>query len=313
MSPFKKRGGFFPEYFVYDGGPLDEDGVKDGVVTYTTYWGTGPLSVPGVGEHVQGVLGQEVPEGVPEVVYSHIDNKNINADVASHILLYTYGHRNSSTGEIEPISPGAHLHVEPGDQLKLNVVYGYENSDFDIRTLGKQPRLSVGGVGYTQSGASGSTNIHFHGTNVTSDGFGDNVKVEYTEDWEQVIKIPKSHHLGLSWWHPHFHGSANSQVYGGAFANLSVGDPLEYLPKEFSKARRSYIRIKIFNFVYSQETGRYELTTTPLLLRIRHEICISSTVSTNLRKLVIRLANGMHFLLLITRATVSITSRLFAL
>ena len=263
MSPFKKRGGFFPEYFVYDGGPLDEDGVKDGVVTYTTYWGTGPLSVPGVGEHVQGVLGQEVPEGVPEVVYSHIDNKNINADVASHILLYTYGHRNSSTGEIEPISPGAHLHVEPGDQLKLNVVYGYENSDFDIRTLGKQPRLSVGGVGYTQSGASGSTNVHFHGTNVTSDGFGDNVKVEYTEDWEQVIKIPKSHHLGLSWWHPHFHGSANSQVYGGAFANLSVGDPLEYLPKEFSKARRSYIGIKNFNFVYSQETGRYELTTSP--------------------------------------------------
>ncbi len=263
MAPFKKRGGFFPEYLVYDGGPLDEDGVKDGVVTYTTYWGTGPISVPGIGQHVKNVLGTEVPKGTPEVVYSHIDSKNANSDVASHILLYTYGHRNSATNEIEPISPGAHLHVEPGDQLKLNVVFGYENSDFDIRSLGKQPRLSVGGVGYTQSGAAGSTNVHFHGTNVISDGFGDNVKVEYTEDWEQVIKIPKSHHQGLSWWHPHFHGSANSQVYGGGFGNLSIGDPLDYLPKEFSRARRSYIGIKNFNFDYSQETGRYELLTSP--------------------------------------------------
>ena len=263
MAPFNKRGGYFPEYLVYDGGPLDEDGVQDGVVTYTTYWGTGPLEIDGVGEHIKLNLGQEVPDGIDDFVYSHIDSKNSNADVASHILLYTYGHRDAETGVIEPISPGAHLHVNPGETLKLNVVYGYENEDFDIRTLGKQPRLSVGGVGYTQSGASGSTNIHFHGTNVVSDGYADNVKVEYTDDWEQVIKIPKSHHLGLSWWHPHFHGSANSQVYGGAFANLSVGDPLEYLGEEFQDARRSYIGIKNFNFNYSQETGRYELATSP--------------------------------------------------
>ena len=199
MTPFNKRGGYFPEYLVYDGGPLDEDGLQDGVVTYTTYWGTGPLEIEGIGEHITLNLGQEVPEGIPDLVYSHLDSKNANADVASHILLYTYGHRDAATGVIEPISPGAHLHVNPGETLKLNVAYGYENEDFDIRTLGKQPRLSVGGVGYTQSGASGSTNVHFHGTNVVSDGYGDNVKVEFTDDWKQVIKIPESHHLGLSW------------------------------------------------------------------------------------------------------------------
>ena len=38
--------------------------------------------------------------------------------------------------------------------------------DFDIRSLKKSPVLKVGGVGYTDSGASGSTNIHLHGTNV---------------------------------------------------------------------------------------------------------------------------------------------------
>jgi hypothetical protein len=54
MALFKKRGGFFPEYLVYDGGPLDEDGKKDGVVTYTTFWGTGPLTIEGIGEYVRG-------------------------------------------------------------------------------------------------------------------------------------------------------------------------------------------------------------------------------------------------------------------
>jgi hypothetical protein len=100
--------------------------------------------------------------------------------------------------------------------------------------------------------------FHLHGTNVASDGFGDNVKAEYSDNFKVSYKFPKSHNLGLQWWHPHFHGSANSQVYGGAFANLSVGDPLEYLGEEFKDARRSYIGIKNFNLNYSQETGKFE-------------------------------------------------------
>ena len=39
MALFEKRGGYFPEFLVYDGGLLDEDGKKDGVVTYTTLGG----------------------------------------------------------------------------------------------------------------------------------------------------------------------------------------------------------------------------------------------------------------------------------
>ena len=263
MDLFEKRGGFFPEYLVYDGGPLDEDGKKDGVVTYTTFWGTGPLEIEGIGEYVRETLGQEVPLDVPDILYSYVDSNAQNSDVASHVLLYTYGHADPETGQIEPISPGAHLHVEPGEKLDINVIYGYESTqDFDIRSLKKKPVLKVGGVGYTDSGASGSTNIHLHGTNVTSDGYGDNVKAEYSDNFNVSYKFPKSHNLGLQWWHPHFHGSANAQVYGGAFANLSVGDPLEYLGDEFKDARRSYIGIKNFNLNYSQQTGRLELASS---------------------------------------------------
>ena len=263
MAPFEKRGGFFPEYLVYDGGPLDEDGKKDGVVTYTTYWGTGPLSIPGIGDYVRDTLGQDVPSAVPDLLYSHVDGGAQESDVASHVLLYTYGHADPETGKIEAISPGSHLHVEPGEKLDINVIYGYESSnDFDIRTLKKKPVLKVGGVGFIDSGAAGSTNLHLHGTNVASDGYGDNVKAEYSDNFKVSYKFPKSHNLGLQWWHPHFHGSANSQVYGGAFANLSVGDPLKHLGGEFADARRSYIGIKNFNLNYSQLNGKYELATS---------------------------------------------------
>lgn len=263
MTLFEKTGGYFPEYLVYDGGPLDEDGKKDGVVTYTAYWGTGPLKIPGIGEYARKTLGQDVPDSVEDILYSHIDGGAQLNDVASHILLYTYGHADAETGEIEPISPGAHLHVEPGEQLDLNVIYGYDTTeDFDIRSLKKLPVLKVGGVGFIDSGAAGSTNIHIHGSNVPSDGFGDNVKAEWSDNWKQSFKFPKSHHHGLQWWHPHFHGSANSQTYGGAFANLSVGDPLRYLGEEFEDARRSYIGIKNFNLDYSQERGIFELATS---------------------------------------------------
>ena len=146
MVLFGKRGGFFPEYLVYDGGPLDEDGVKDGVVTYTTFWGTGPLEIEGIGEYVRETLGQEVPSDVPDVLYSYVDSNAQNSDIASHVLLYTYGHADPETGQIEPISPGAHLHVEPGEKLDINVIYGYESTeDFDIRSLKKNPVLKVGG------------------------------------------------------------------------------------------------------------------------------------------------------------------------
>ena len=42
-----------------------------------------------------------------------------------------------------------------------------------------------------------------------------------------------------------------------------MGDPLEYLGEEFKDARRSYIGIKNFNLNYSQQTGRFELATSP--------------------------------------------------
>ena len=54
--PTNLRGRFFPEYYVYDGSPDDEDGRANGEVVYTTYFGMGPYSIPGLGKYIDEVL-----------------------------------------------------------------------------------------------------------------------------------------------------------------------------------------------------------------------------------------------------------------
>ena len=258
VIPVELRGSYFPEYYVYDGGPGDEDGRRDGTLTYTTYFGNGPIQIPGLSNYVKDVLGLPFPlteSTKNNLLYSFEDYNNQGKDTYSPVYLYTYGHRDES-GEIHADSPGAHLALNPGESLKL--ITRFPNGS---ATIGKYPAASTAGVAFIDSGGTGSTNTHFHGLNVSPKGYGDNVDIESRSDFENIIKIPKSHHEGLSWWHPHLHGSANAQVYGGAFGNLQIGDSLSHV-KGFENSRRSFIGIKNFNVSFNQQTLRFEAQTS---------------------------------------------------
>lgn len=258
VLPDSLKGGFFPKYYVYDGGPGDEDGKRDGTLTYTTYFGNGPVRIPGLSRYLRDVLGLPFPNNAfteSDYLYSFEDYDNQGKDVFSPVYLYTYGHRDSS-GDIDIESPGAHLVVNPGETLKLTTKFPDGQA-----VISKHPAASTAGVAFIDSGATGSTNTHFHGLNVSPKGYGDNVDIENRTDYVNSIKLPKSHHEGLSWWHPHLHGSANAQVYGGAFGNLQVGDSLNYLPG-FENAKRNFIGIKNFNATYNQQTLRFEAQTS---------------------------------------------------
>ena len=61
VLPDSLKGGFFPKYYVYDGGPGDEDGKRDGTLTYTTYFGNGPVRIPGLSRYLRDVLGLPFP------------------------------------------------------------------------------------------------------------------------------------------------------------------------------------------------------------------------------------------------------------
>jgi len=249
----QRRGPFFPEYYVYDGGPGDDDGVVNGQVTYTTYFGSGPFSIPGLGRYISSVLGLPFPGGTPDLLYSFEDLPNQGRNTYAPVYLYSYNHFDPRTGAIEAVSPGAMIQLNPGEKLTLNT-----RMQVDI---GKFPRVSTSGVAFMEGGGAGSTNMHFHGGNVSPKGYGDNVDIESRSDFINAIKLPVSHHEGLSWWHPHFHSSANAQVYGGAFGNLQIGDILNYLPG-FENAKRNFIGIKNYNVTYNQQTARFEVLTS---------------------------------------------------
>jgi FtsP/CotA-like multicopper oxidase with cupredoxin domain len=256
--PKALRGEFFPEYYVYDGGPGDQDGSKNGVLSYTTYMGNGPFRIEGLSSYVRDVLGLQFPDNAntaADLLYSFEDRKNKKDGVYAPVFLYSYGHKDSS-GSIIFDSPGAHLALDPGQTLKLRTRFSS-----GIRSIGKSPATATSGVAFMESGGAGSTNTHFHGLNTSPKGYGDNVDVENRDVYINSIKVPRSHNQGLSWWHPHFHGSANGQVYGGAFGNLQIGDSLDYLPG-FESAKRNFIGIKNFNITYNQNTARFEVITS---------------------------------------------------
>jgi len=256
--PESLRGAFFPKYYVYDGGPDDEDGIKNGIINYTNYFGNGPFRIAGLSSFVENVLGLRFPTNdntSNELLFSYEDLNNQNKSTYSPVYLYSYGHLDS-TGLVDFDSPGSHIALDPGQTLNLvTKFFG------DVKSIHKHPATSTSGVAFMESGGAGSTNTHFHGLNVSPKGYGDNVDIENRSDYTNTIKVPKSHHEGLSWWHPHFHGSANGQVYGGAFGNLQIGDALSYLP-DFSSAKRNFIGIKNFNVTYNQQTARFEAITS---------------------------------------------------
>src|SRR5436305_204946 len=86
-----------------------------------------------------------------------------------------------------PNYPGPTLYVNPGDTLRIHYVNQLAQS----------------------------TNLHTHGLHVSPLGNSDNVVLiippNASNDYE--IKIPKNHPQGLYWYHPHFHGFVDPQIY----------------------------------------------------------------------------------------------------
>ena len=70
------------------------------------------------------------------------------------------------------------------------------------------------------------TNLHFHGLHVSPEGSSDNVfrRIDSGMTAEYRYEIPKDHPPGIFWYHPHHHGMAAKQVFGGLYGAIIVGD-----------------------------------------------------------------------------------------
>ena len=83
-----------------------------------------------------------------------------------------------------------------------------------------------------------STNLHFHGLHVDPTEFRPGVFGDYMVDTAEAgvlpgasrqheINIPLDHTNGIYWYHPHLHGSTNTQVSSGMFGAIIIRDPAD--------------------------------------------------------------------------------------
>lgn len=78
-----------------------------------------------------------------------------------------------------------------------------------------------------------STNLHYHGFNVTPMGAGDNIflEIEPGISFENDFPIPPTHGQGLYWYHPHFDPLLNTQIAGGMSGGIVIGNILAPFPE----------------------------------------------------------------------------------
>lgn len=72
------------------------------------------------------------------------------------------------------------------------------------------------------------TNVHTHGLHVSPEGSSDNVfrRIDPGASADYRYEIPANHPPGVYWYHPHHHGMAADQVFGGLYGAIIVDDPI---------------------------------------------------------------------------------------
>ena len=141
------------------------------------------------------------------------------------------------------------LHVNPGDTLSITVTNNTPPQPFGETFLA--PNCGDATLQYTPppngiSSTGSSTNIHYHGTNVTPQCGGDNVTktiINSGTTFQYSFTFPIDEPPGLYWYHPHIHGLAERDLLGGAMCALVV-DGIQNVQPAVSGLREKLIVIR---------------------------------------------------------------------
>jgi FtsP/CotA-like multicopper oxidase with cupredoxin domain len=156
------------------------------------------LGVPGCGRsgtplRTLDPAGSDAPLRSPEVLSSRegLLSVTLVAAAGAHVA----GHDTRALG-FNGGSPGPTLLVRPGDELAVRLV----------NRIGQ------------------ATNLHTHGLRVSPQDRGDNPfrHVAAGEAFDYRISVPPDHPPGTGWYHPHHHGHAADQLFGGLLGALLV-------------------------------------------------------------------------------------------
>lgn len=168
---------------------------------------------------------------------------------------YCYNYK-TATGYVEAPT----LRLNQGDTLVLGVKDRIQADD----VVGMKMEAPASGAICGDSGAMTlqSTNVHFHGLNVSPNCHQDNVLTTLiqpgTPGFEFKIPIPKDEPPGLYWYHPHVHGFTEFQVNGGAAGALIVEGMDKVRPEVAGLTERVFVIRQ--QYLVPWIPGPYQLT-----------------------------------------------------
>jgi FtsP/CotA-like multicopper oxidase with cupredoxin domain len=133
----------------------------------------------------------------------------------------------------EGSAPAPTLRVRPGDRLRVNLVNSLDDVPPGLPST--SPFLCSPVSLHTVVGDHGSTcdtNLHVHGFHVSPSDNSDNIflTVKAGESFQYEYQISSDQPAGLYWYHPHLHGRATNQLFGGLAGAIIVEGDIDALP-----------------------------------------------------------------------------------
>ena len=150
------------------------------------------------------------------------------------------------------------LRLNPGDALKLVVKNRIKEDDAGMKMPTPPGQVCGDGGQMTLQ----STNVHFHGLNVSPNCHQDDVITTLiqpgTPGFDFNIPIPKDEPPGLYWYHPHVHGFTEFQVNGGAAGAIIVEGMDKIHPEVAGLTERVFVLRQ--QYLVPWIPGPYQLT-----------------------------------------------------
>ncbi len=200
--------------------------------------GSQPCKRNAVGSVVAGPKDLFSKRGKLELTLSY--DSNVDEDGNTQYCYLTENNERSPT-----------LHLKPGDDLILTIRNNTvaQSSDAIVqmqKDMEPRPGEKSQACGPATKMDSSTTNVHFHGTNVSPKCGEDEAiytMINHGDSFTYRVHFPKDEPPGLYWYHPHVHGVAEPALLGGASGAIIV-EGIQHIQRKTAALRERVLVLR---------------------------------------------------------------------
>eukprot|EP01083_Nonionella_stella_P110861 324730_1 len=152
-----------------------------------------------------------------------------------------------------PSSPGPTLKMTAGQNVKIELINNFKNTQQDVTTVNGYHNLD-------------SQNLHLHGVHIQSRQDDILVEIKPQTQHQYEYDLPPDHYPGIHWYHPHKHGAVAYQIHSGLFGAFITETPPSNYPDpklydDGSTSEHYKTNILMFSSMYLVETEQCNCNT----------------------------------------------------